>query len=150
MNIPSTYIEWIDAFNYIKTHPKNEIYIDYLNKGSLDANESLIEKLKIEMIDCILTRINNAYSSFVKYLNGGSVEYNGFSLKIVELRREFNYVMKLVNINIFTKEIKEELSNIIQTNADSIQTKLVQETTMIDRSGTINSMIKNNPINRFN
>ena len=147
MNIPSTYIEWVDAINFIKDHPKNDVYIDNLNKGSLDCDDNLLNNLRNTIMECVNKRLSKEVESFVSYFNG-PVEYNSFSLKIVSLRKEFNYCRKLVSINIFPGEMQNLLNKMIDDEADKIQKILEEQTLRADKSGLINSIIRNNPINR--
>ncbi len=149
MNIPSTYIEWVEAINYIFSHPRNDMYIDNLNKGNLDCDNNLLQKLKFEVTDCIFNRIGKEVESFGSYLRT-QIDYNSFSLKVVELKKEILYGKKLASIKIFSNEIQEEIISQIQEMADKIQNLLEEQTKMIDKTGSINSIIKNNPINKLN
>lgn len=148
MNIPTTYIEWIKCFEYVKDHPRNEMYIDILNKGILDYDENLISKLANELSSVITYRLSGALNTFTESLKG-TIEYNSLSLEIISLRKEFNYAFQLGNIKVFPDNVKEGLIDLIKKNADNMQKALEENTKMSDRSGTINSMIKNNPINVF-
>jgi hypothetical protein len=105
-------------------------------------------RLSSELLDVLSYRLNNNLNTFINYLKG-SIEYNSFSLEIIGLKKEFIYAYKLGNLKIFPEEIRKKIVNIIQENADDFQKTLVEKTKMIDRSGVINSMIKNNPINVF-
>jgi len=149
MNIPTTYYEWITSFDYIKDKPRNELYIETLNKGRLDADSDLKMKLVKELTDVVVYRLEKAVNSFTDYLNGGEVDYNGLSLQIVSLRKEFIYDKKLVNLKIIARNVGMELSNAIQKRADNLQSVLEKKTVYSDKSGILNSLIKSNPINRL-
>lgn len=148
MNIPTAYIEWVNAINYVKEHPRNDMYIDNLNKGTLEYDNNLIQRLKQELSDCIFGRIGKEVESFTRYLKG-QVDYNSFSLKVVELKKELIYGKKLANIRILPDNVRDELNKQIIEVADQIQNLLVEQTQRIDKTGSINSIIKNNPINRL-
>ena len=148
MKSPTSYYEWIECFNYIKDKPRNDMYLELLNKGRIDADQGLILKLVKELTNVIGYRIENIVNEFMQYINSG-IDYNGLSLQIVSLRKEFNYAKKLVYLNIFPKNISDELAKTIQTKADQMQDILVNKTEYMDRSGILNSLIKNNPINKL-
>ena len=147
MNIPTTYIEWVDAITYIRDHPKNDMYIDNLNQGNLDCDDILLLRLKNIVTECVNIRLNKELKSLIAYFNG-PVEYNSFSLEILSLKKEFAYCRKLVSIKIFPYEIQEELNKSIDEDANRIQGILEEQTLRADKSGVINSIIRNNPINR--
>ena len=149
MNIPTTYSEWVEAIKYVETHPRNDMYIDILNNGTLEYDDILITRLKSEIGNCVFIRIGRELESFTRYLDG-LVDYNSFSLKIVKLKKELIYGKKLASIKILPKDISDELNKQIDNKADIIQELLVKETQRIDKTGTINSIIRNNPINKFN
>ena len=148
MKSTTSYYEWIECFNYIKDKPRNDMYLELLNKGRIDADQGLILKLVKELTNVIGYRIENIVNEFMQYINSG-IDYNGLSLQIVSLRKEFNYAKKLVYLNIFPKNISDELAKTIQTKADQMQDILVNKTEYMDRSGILNSLIKNNPINKL-
>lgn len=147
MNIPTSYIEWVDAITFIRDHPKNDMYIDNLNNGRLDCDDIMLLRLKNTIVDCINNRLSKEVESFTNYFNG-PVEYNSFSLKLIALKKEFNYCKKIANIKIFPKEIHEELNKSLDEKADMIQDILEKQTLRADKSGVINSIIRNNPINK--
>ena len=148
MNIPNTYTEWINCFEYIKNHPRNDMYIDTLNQGTLDYDEGLINKLSNELLGVILNRLTEALNNFSNSLKE-AVEYNAFSLEIIGLRKEFNYAYRLGNIKIFPEDVKRNIISFVINKANSVQKSLEEKTRLVDRSGMVNSMIKNNPINVF-
>ena len=149
MNIPTTYYEWVSCFDYIKDKPRNDSYTEILNKGRLDADPNLKLKLVKELANMVSYRIEKAISSFNEYLYNNSMDYNGLSLQIVSIRKEFIYAKKMVNIKIVTKEVSDNMSNTIQAKADQLQDILEKKTVYSDRSGVLNSLIKSNPINRL-
>ncbi len=148
MKEPTTYYEWIQAINYIKDKPQNDLYIETLKKGTLDASDDVIMKICRELSDVIRYRTEKTISSFMEYLKTG-VDYNGLSLQIIKVRKEFNYSKKLVYLDIFPKDLRDRIADLIQKNADRLQETLVTQTKNSDRSGILNSLIKQNPINRL-
>ena len=148
MNIPTTYFEWVQAIEYIKDKPQNDLYIETLRKGTLDTSGELIYKIGQELGNVIKYRTEKTIASFTDYLRTG-IDYNGLSLQIIKVRKEFNYSKKLVYLNIFPRDLSDKLADIIQKNADQLQNTLVEKTKDADRSGILNSLIKQNPINRL-
>jgi hypothetical protein len=148
MKSPTSYYEWVECFDYIKDKPRNDLYLDILKKGRLDADQNLLMKLIKELANIISYRLENTISSFTEYLQSG-IDYNGLSLEIITVRKEFNYAKKLVYLNIIPKDISANLANTIQLKANQLQEVLEQKTKNADRSGILNSLIKSNPINKL-
>ena len=78
-----------------------------------------------------------------------TTEYNDFSLKLGELKKEFQYAKRLITINIFPDNIKKEALDVLKSNADKVQRSMEEHTKLIDKTGAINSIVRNNPINKF-
>ena len=149
MNIPTTYYEWVSAFDYIKDKPRNDLYLETLNKGHLAGDNDLKMKLVRELADVIKYRLEKTVSSFNEYLASGELDYNGLSLQIVTVRKEFVFAKKLINIQIVPKDVSKIIEKSIQERADKLQEVLVKQTVYADRSGVLNSLIKSNPINKL-
>ena len=148
MKEPTTYYEWIQAIDYIKDKPQNDLYIETLRKGTLETDNLIINKIGRELASVIQYRTEKTISSFMEYLKSG-VDYNGLSLEIIKVRKEFNYSKKLVYLKIFPRDLSDKIAAVIQDNADKLQEILVEKTKNADRSGILNSLIKQNPINRL-
>ena len=87
-------------------------------------------------------------NSFMEYLKD-KIDYNGLSLELIKLKKELIFDKKLANINIFNSDIKGKLTSTVQKQADSIQNVLMERTKNIDRTGLMNSLVKNNPVNKL-
>ena len=148
MKEPTTFYEWIQASDYIKDKPQNDLYIETLRKGTLETDNLIINKIGRELASVIQYRTEKTISSFMEYLKSG-VDYNGLSLEIIKVRKEFNYSKKLVYLKIFPRDLSDKIAAVIQDNADKLQEILVEKTKNADRSGILNSLIKQNPINRL-
>lgn len=148
MKEPTTYFEWTKFLEYIKDKPRNELYIETLNKGRLDADNSLLVRLSQEVSNVISYRMQKELSSFTEYLKT-KIDYNGLSLELIKLKKELIFDKKLANIKIFSEDICKGLTESVQKQADNIQNVLLERTKNIDRSGMMNSLVKNNPVNKL-
>ena len=148
MKEPTSYFEWTKILEYIKDKPRNDLYLDTLNKGTLDADQSLLVRLSQEVENLINYRLKKELNSFMEYIKN-KIDYNGLSLELIKLKKELIYDKKLSNINIFTNDIKTRLTETLQKQADSIQNVLMERTKNIDRTGLMNSLVKNNPVNKL-
>ena len=148
MREPTSYYEWTKILEYIKDKPRNDLYIETLNKGMIDADKGLIIKLAGEVENLINYRTQKELNSFMQYLRT-SIDYNGLSLELIKLKKELVFDMKLSNIKVFNEEIRKKLSNNVQKQADAIQNVLIEKTKDIDRTGMMNSLIRNNPVNKL-
>ena len=148
MKEPTSYFEWTKILEYIKDKPRNDLYLDTLNKGTLDADQSLLVRLSQEVENLINYRLKKELNSFMEYIKN-KIDYNGLSLELIKLKKELIYDRKLSNINIFTNDIKTRLTETLQKQADNIQNVLMERTKNIDRTGLMNSLVKNNPVNKL-
>ena len=148
MKEPTSYFEWTKILEYIKDKPRNDLYLDTLNKGTLDADQSLLVRLSQEVENLISYRMQRELNSFMEYLKD-KIDYNGLSLELIKLKKELIFDKKLANINIFNSDIKGKLTSTVQKQADSIQNVLMERTKNIDRTGLMNSLVKNNPVNKL-
>ena len=148
MKEPTSYFEWVKFLEYIKDKPRNDLYIETLNKGRMDADTNLLLKLASEIENIISYRMQKELTSFTEYLKSG-MDYNGLSLELIKLKKELIFDKKLANIKIFNDNIKLGLTNKVQKEADTIQNVLLDKTRNIDRSGMMNSLVKNNPVNKL-
>ena len=148
MREPTSYFEWVKFLEYIKDKPRNDLYIETLNKGRMDADTNLLLKLASEIENIISYRMQKELTSFTEYLKSG-MDYNGLSLELIKLKKELIFDKKLANIKIFNDNIKLGLTNKVQKEADTIQNVLLDKTRNIDRSGMMNSLVKNNPVNKL-
>jgi gas vesicle protein len=148
MKEPTSYFEWTKILEYIKDKPRNDLYLDTLNKGTLDADQGLLVRLSQEVENLINYRLKKELNSFMEYIKN-KIDYNGLSLELIKLKKELIYDKKLSNINIFTNDIKTRLTETLQKQADSIQNVLMERTKNIDRTGLMNSLVKNNPVNKL-
>ena len=148
MKEPTSYFEWTKILEYIKDKPRNDLYIETLNKGRMDADQNLLIRLSQEVESLISYRMQRELNSFMEYIKN-KIDYNGLSLELIKLKKELIFDKKLANINIFTNDIKERLTNTVQKQADSIQNVLIERTKNIDRTGLMNSLVKNNPVNKL-
>ena len=87
MKEPTTYFEWTKFLEYIEDKPRNELYIETLNKGRLDADNSLLVRLSQEVSNVISYRMQKELSSFTEYLKT-KIDYNGLSLELIKLKKE--------------------------------------------------------------
>ena len=148
MKEPTSYFEWTKILEYIKDKPRNDLYLETLNKGTLDADQGLLIRLSQEVENLINYRLKKELNSFMEYIKN-KIDYNGLSLELIKLKKELIYDKKLSNINIFTSDIKTRLTETLQKQADSIQNVLMERTKNIDRTGLMNSLVKNNPVNKL-
>ena len=148
MKEPTSYFEWTKILEYIKDKPRNDLYLETLNKGTLDADQSLLVRLSQEVENLVNYRLKKELNSFMEYIKN-KIDYNGLSLELIKLKKELIYDKKLSNINIFTSDIKTRLTETLQKQADSIQNVLMERTKNIDRTGLMNSLVKNNPVNKL-
>ena len=90
MKEPTSYFEWTKILEYIKDKPRNDLYLDTLNKGTLDADQSLLVRLSQEVENLINYRLKKELNSFMEYIKN-KIDYNGLSLELIKLKKELIY-----------------------------------------------------------
>ena len=149
MKVPTTYVEWIENFEFMKNSPRNDLYIDILEKGSIQFDNQLLMRFLNKLTEMIIYRLTVMINKFINYLKNGVKDYNSFSLEIVNIKKEFKYVLKIANISVIPDENKKILKEQIIEQANTFQDTIEKQTINLDRTGALNSLIKNNPVNKL-
>ena len=68
MKEPTSYFEWTKILEYIKDKPRNDLYIETLNKGRMDADQNLLIRLSQEVESLISYRMQRELNSFMEYI----------------------------------------------------------------------------------
>ncbi|MBQ7141021.1 MAG: hypothetical protein IJO32_05910 [Bacilli bacterium] len=149
MNVPTNYAEWINCFEFLKTSTRNNEYIEILKKGTIEMDENLLYKF-IDNLDALVAhRLTVSIDKFIKLLESGVNDNNVFIMNLLDVRKEFNYLYKLCDLNVLPQENRDMFRKTIQEQADLMQKALEEKTLNADRTGLLRSQVRNNPVNRL-
>ena len=149
MKIPTNYAEWISSFEFLKTANRNNEYIDILKKGTLEMDNDLLYKF-IDNLDALVAhRLTISIDKIINILNVGINDNNVFVMYLLDVRKEFNYLYKLCDLNVLPEENRNKFKNNIKEQANLMQKTLEDKTLNADRTGLLRSQVRNNPVNRL-
>lgn len=146
MNIPNSYVAWVDTLENLKNSPKNEMLLSESNKSKMklegDATIRFINKVE----DLIQYRLNIMLNKFIGKLETLAIDNNSFSLELLEIKKEYRYLINIAKLNIIPKENSNILVASLKTQAIKVEKKLEEETKRVDRTGMLFSILKSNKI----
>ena len=96
-----------------------------------------------KLLAAINFRLNRATDNFQKSFKG---DENETIKAIMQLRKEFQYILKVVNIKALPEEKRKVLSNEVIAKSNAVQESL-EKSSESDRTGKTASIIKNNKVN---
>lgn len=129
-----SYYDWVQKLQILKTSPMDDDIINNLENQKLDSNPYVINKLLIHMFKAINTRLNNGILNCIKELQN-NIDINTLSIHFVNIKKEKQYVSKLVNLSILDIENKNTLKDFIEQKYNYIYDYLKKIINLIDTNG---------------
>ena len=139
---PKIYAEWIKIFDVLKTAEDDEQVLALMQEGEIVWQSGVAERFLRKLVDTVNFRLNKAIDSFQKSRQS---DENEIVQSLMQLRRELQFMLKVVDINAIPVKEKTELRNMIINQSNSIQESL-EKSSESDRSGKLSSIIKNNKV----
>ena len=139
---PKIYADWIKVFNTLKSGENDETILPLMQEGEIVWQSGVAERFLRKLVDTVNFRLNKAIDSFQKSRQS---DENEIVQSLMQLRRELQFMLKVVDINVIPVKEKMELRNMIINQSNSIQESL-EKSSESDRSGKLSSIIKNNKI----
>ena len=143
--IPTIYAEWVTVLNELAEGTNDQAVLENIQQGIFLADGQALLRLVKRFAKAIDTRINRQKTrwSNMSYIKSEL----DLERELYTIRREFIFLLKVVNIPALTDEYKEELTKIIKEYADETQNSLVNG--HITGIGRVEYIIRTNPVNRF-
>ena len=113
-----------------------------MQEGEIVWQSGVAERFLRKLVDTVNFRLNKAIDSFQKSRQS---DENEIVQSLMQLRRELQFMLKVVDINAIPVKEKMELRNMIINQSNSIQESL-EKSSESDRSGKLSSIIKNNKV----
>ena len=139
---PKIYADWIKVFNVLKSGEDDEAILPLIQEGEIVWQSGVAERFLRKLVDTINFRLNKATDAFQK---SHQTDENEIVQSLMQLRRELQFMLKVVDINAIPVKEKTELHNMIINQSNSIQESL-EKSSESDRSGKLSSIIKNNKV----
>ena len=139
---PKIYADWIKAFNVLKSGEDDEAILPLMQEGEIVWQSGVAERFLRKLVDTVNFRLNKAIDNFQKSRQS---DENEIVQSLMQLRRELQFMLKVVDINVIPVKEKMELRNMIINQSTSIQESL-EKSSESDRSGKLSSIIKNNKV----
>ena len=139
---PKIYADWIKVFNTLKSGENDETILPLMQEGEIVWQSGVAERFLRKLVDTVNFRLNKAIDNFQKSRQS---DENEIVQSLMQLRRELQFMLKVVDINVIPVKEKMELRNMIINQSNSIQESL-EKSSESDRSGKLSSIIKNNKV----
>ena len=139
---PKIYADWIKVFNTLKSGENDETILPLMQEGEIVWQSGVAERFLRKLVDTVNFRLNKAIDNFQKSRQS---DENEIVQSLMQLRRELQFMLKVVDINVIPVKEKMELRNMIINQSTSIQESL-EKSSESDRSGKLSSIIKNNKV----
>ena len=139
---PKIYADWIKVFDVLKSGEDDEAILPLMQEGEIVWQSGVAERFLRKLVDTINFRLNKATDAFQR---SHQTDENEIVQSLMQLRRELQFMLKVVDINAIPVKEKTELHNMIINQSNSIQESL-EKSSESDRSGKLSSIIKNNKV----
>ena len=139
---PKIYADWIKVFDVLKSGEDDEAILPLMQEGEIVWQSGVAERFLRKLVDTVNFRLNKAIDNFQKSRQS---DENEIVQSLMQLRRELQFMLKVVDINVIPVKEKMELRNMIINQSNSIQESL-EKSSELDRSGKLSSIIKNNKV----
>ena len=139
---PKIYADWIKVFDILKSGEDDETILPLMQEGEIVWQSGVAERFLRKLVDTVNFRLNKAIDNFQKSRQS---DENEIVQSLMQLRRELQFMLKVVDINTIPVKEKTELRNMIISQSNSIQESL-EKSAESDRSGKLSSIIKNNKV----
>ena len=139
---PKIYADWIKVFNVLKSGEDDEAILPLMQEGEIVWQSGVAERFLRKLVDTVNFRLDKAIDNFQK---SRQADENEIVQSLMQLRRELQFMLKVVDINAVPVKEKTELRNMIINQSNSIQESL-EKSSESDRSGKLSSIIKNNKV----
>jgi len=140
---PKIYADWIKVLDVLKSAEDDENALALMEKGEIVWQSGVAERFLNKIVAAMNFRLKRAIDNFQKSYRG---DENETIKAIMQLRKELQFLLKVVSIKALPDKEKAELRNIIVAQSNSIQESL-EKSSESDRSGKLASIVKNNRVN---
>ena len=139
---PKIYADWVKVFNILKSGEDDENILALMQEGIVVWQSGVAERFLKRLVEAVNFRLNKATDNFQK---SRQTDENEIIQSLMQLRRELQFMLRVVDINAVPVKEKMELRNMRINQSNSIQESL-EKSAESDRTGKLSSIIKNNKV----
>lgn len=136
-----SYYDWVKNIELLKDSPMDEAQIQKLANQKIEKNDYVVARLMIHIYDTIEERMNHAGYLCLKSLLSKN-DINEIELDFINFKKEKNYVLKLMNLEILSNSQKENIRKIINIKFKEVYNFLKQQIKNIDTTGMYSSTLE--------
>lgn len=148
MKNPTTYAEWVECFDLAKAGTHDDEVLKYMKNGTLTLTAGVGGRIVKQINEVIQLRIKKASDKFIRAMNLNKGDVNTLTNSLLQLRKEFKFLIEFVQIPILPEEDVKKFVDAIKDQADLMQESL-ETTSKSDRTGMLTSIIQRNRINNW-
>ncbi len=138
------YEEYLNIFNKLKTSTYN---IETLNElKNTPINTNIQEMLIPKYIELIKYKFSESIKKIKVDLYSIFDDVNYLDLILVNFKKEINYLLEMINLNILTTDKKIELIKLIKDETNHTYDILLKKANNVDPKGNMTLTINNNKI----
>lgn len=143
--IPSIYAEWVTVLNELAEGTNDQEVLENIQKGTFSADGQALLRLVKRFSSVIEKRVNRQKARW------SNQSYTRTELdlerELYAVRKEFIFLLKVVDVPALTEEYRLSLKEKIQELADETQRSL--ETGNVMGVGRIEYIVRSTPVNRL-
>ncbi|MFD1417973.1 hypothetical protein [Companilactobacillus keshanensis] len=141
----STYREWVDLLKKFDTHKNDEQVLETAKNGTLVWQNGVADRFMKRLSKSINERMSGSVKDFEKQLGNQGIPEANFVKAVHRLKKEFETMRLLINIDAIPTEPKRKLVEILFNSRKDLQ-KNLEESAKKDTSGKMSSLVRNNRI----
>lgn len=144
MKIPTTYSEWINAFEQLKEGTNDEEVISTLEKGTIEWTIGVSSRITERLYEAVEYRLQQLNDQLNKNFKQAK-DRNGYIKALLDARKRFALINRAANLQTFPTEVRTTLTGIVKDVATNMHQSMI-DSAEEDRSGMLKTIIKNNSI----
>lgn len=149
MKAPTTYSEWMDCFDTLKSSAQDYDLLNCLHKGTIQLTPGIESRFVAQLSLVIKHRLTTASTKFSRILQTNTGDINILSSAMLSIRKELNFLLKFSQLPVVPSEVKIALIDLIKEHAKQMQKAIESETSRVDRTGMLTSLVKKNKIDKL-
>ena len=142
-NIPKIYAEWVKIFESLKNREDDEKNLELIKNGKIYWQTDVAERFLKRLVETVNFRLNKSRDEFQRAPKNDD---NLVVQSLIKMRKEFQFALKMVDINAIPEKEKEQLCQMVIDNSNQVQEAL-EKSAESDRTGKLLNIIKNTKVN---
>ena len=119
---PSTYQDWLDCFEFMKSNKIDQDIFSRVTAGTFDYEEKMKPGFQQHLLETVNFMLNKYSKRFSRNLNE-LVEFNEIAdlpLLFQELKRDINYCLFFNDLDFLGEDFKNELRRSVEANMSGL------------------------------